>query len=322
VRKPRLPEQGKRRLIACAISVCILGLGSACTRIAWFGAGAGKPQSPTPARFLPRRLGHGFSLAGAIERYKPDNLWKKIDGGADLFLSYGFRDLLFGAYQRRGAELPEIEVSIYNMGDYLNALGIYLAEKSQDAEPLKLGWDGYESSDGVFFHEGPYYVKVVDLSENASLGNIARAAARRIARAIGGKRKSIGELEVFPAEGMVPNSILYIHRDALGHSFLKRVFKADYKVGGKTVTLFFCRGQDAEALLGKYRDYGREFGRVEREWQSGELHLLSVTVFDQTDLVFARGDLFGGVAGCTDQKAALRLIRELVANIERRFGKP
>lgn len=274
-----------------------------------------------PNGILPSQLSGGFLLLSAPERYGPNNLWKKIDGAADLFLSYGFRELLAGGFARSGATLPELEVSMYEMGDDLNATGVYQQEKSQEAETIAVGWEGNKSGDGLFFHKGPYYVKIIDLSKEGSLGALAADAAQRIDKAIRVPRQSIPEMTVFPSEGLVADSILYVHRDALGHGFLQRVFQANYAIAGKTATLFYCRQKEADQLLAKYRDYGKEFGQIEREWRDGDLHFLSFQAFNNPELVFVRGDVFGGVVGCPDQPTALRLIRALLENVDRRFGR-
>ncbi|KPL12929.1 hypothetical protein AMJ85_00790 [candidate division BRC1 bacterium SM23_51] len=277
------------------------------------------PHAVVPGEMLPRDLSGGFSLAVPLERYGPSDLWKKINGGAELFISYGFRELLAGSFVRAHSRLPELEASIYEMGGDLNALGVYLAEKSEGADKAAVGWEGYQSGDGLFFYKGSYYVKIIDLSEDGSLGNVVREIAQYVDSAIRVRRRGVPEMEVFPREGMVAGSILYVHRDALGHGFLKRVFQGEYALEGKTATLFYCRQEGAAQLLAKYRDYGEEFGQVEREWQAGDLRLLSVRAFGNPELVFVRGDIFGGVVGCPDQSAALRLIRALLANIDRQI---
>ena len=281
-----------------------------------------RPGAVIPGAVLPSRLSGDFSLATSPERYNPNDLWKKIDGAADLFLSYGFRELLAGAFARSAATLPELEVSLYEMGSDLNAMGVYLQEKSEDGEPTAVGWEGYKAGASLFFHKGPYYVKIIDLSKDGSLGALAGEVARHIDGAIRVPRQSVPEMKVFPPEGLVANSVLYVHRDALGHGFLQRVFQANYTVAGKTATLFYCRQKGADQLLAKYRDYGKEFGQIEREWKDGDLSLLSLRAFNNPELVFVRGDIFGGIVGCPDQSTALRLIRALLANMDRQVGRP
>ncbi|MBM3333913.1 hypothetical protein FJY63_04555 [Candidatus Sumerlaeota bacterium] len=280
---------------------------------------------------LPQNLSGNFSVAGPVEQYVPGDLWKKIDGAADSFLAYGFRRLLAGAFARPGASLPEIEVSIFEMDSDLNALGIYLQEKSEETGKVAVGWEGYRSAQGLFFHKGPCYVKIVDLSSDGSLGAVANDLARRIDASIRVERAAVAEMNAFPKEGLIADSILYEHRDAMGHGFLQRVFRADYDIGDKRATLFFTRQPNAnqqsrdrqgaeeatKTLMAKYRDYGKEFGQIGRDWQDGDLHLLSIRAFNNPELVFVRGDVFGGIVGCDDEAAAIKLIRALLANLDR-----
>jgi hypothetical protein len=295
----------------------------------WRGGNRTAPEPPSafpsmlpekPA-ILPASLSRDFTLAGKVERFSSGTLWEKIDGGADLYLSYGFRELLFANYARPKASLPEIEVSVYDMGGDLNAMGVYLAEKPERATTISLGWEGRRTEDGVFFHKGSYYVKIADLSDAAALGEIALDAARHIDGAIRVERRRVAEIDAFPREGLVPGSVTYIQRDALGHGFLQRVFKADYTIEGQAAALFFTRQKAARALLAPYRRYATEFGRIDREWQAGGLDLIALHAFDKPEIVFARDDLFGGVQGCPNEEAAFRLIRRLLANIDRQIGK-
>jgi hypothetical protein len=314
---------GVRGEIALATVVClaVLAVVSSCQRPGRILAETAPSSAVTAGDLIPLTLAGGFSLAGRLERYVPADLWKKIDGAADLFISYGFRELQAADFVRAGSKLPEIEVSVYNMGSDLNALGVYLQEKPEGAEKVGVGWEGYKSGEGLFFHKGFYYVKIIDLSNDSSLGAVSGEVARKIDGAINVQRQRVAEMEVFPAEAMVADSILYEHRDALGHGFLQRVFKANYTVGGKTATLFYCRNKDAEQLLAKYRDYGKEFGKVERQWQEGDLKLLSLSAFDKPELIFIRGDVLGGVLGCPDEPAGLKLIRALLVNIDRQSSR-
>ncbi|MCX8038657.1 MAG: hypothetical protein N3D11_16710 [Candidatus Sumerlaeia bacterium] len=301
-------------VLLCAL---VLGLGMACRTSASAPLGARAQSGIIPASLFPRTP-RGLALIGSIERLSPQDLWKRINGAADLFISYGFRELLAGSFGRD--DLPQLEVSIYEMGGDLNALGVYLQERTEGSEPLNLGWGGHRSGEGVFFHKGPYYVKIIDLTDRAQRGSLAETVARQIDQAIRLDRRTMTEMTVFPAEGLVPGSILYEHRDAMGHGFLQRVFKADYTIGGQTATLFYCRQPNAEGLLGKYRDFAKHFGKIEREWQEDGLRLITVVAFGKTETIFLQGDVFGGLVGCSDTETALRLIRALLNNLQAANG--
>ena len=58
-------------------------------------------------------------------KFSANNLYGYIDGGAELFLEFGFDELLIRRYQKGEAE---ISAEVYVMENPLTALGIYLAK--------------------------------------------------------------------------------------------------------------------------------------------------------------------------------------------------
>ncbi|MCU0610504.1 MAG: hypothetical protein MUE60_01785, partial [Candidatus Eisenbacteria bacterium] len=51
------------------------------------------PQSPPGPRLDPGLLGEGWEEAFEPETFGPEELYAKINGGADVYLSHGFRQL-------------------------------------------------------------------------------------------------------------------------------------------------------------------------------------------------------------------------------------
>jgi len=59
--------------------------------------------------------------------YNPETLYQYIDGGADIYLLYDFKNLLHQDFNSGAAELT---VDIYETGKTEDAFGIYAAERS------------------------------------------------------------------------------------------------------------------------------------------------------------------------------------------------
>ncbi len=92
------------RLAPAAATLLVLGL--ACGG----GREPAKVTSPLPAGgFAP-----GWTAAALPESVGPGGLYARIDGGAEVFLKEGFRELLTATYTGPGGEL---EVELYVMGD-------------------------------------------------------------------------------------------------------------------------------------------------------------------------------------------------------------
>ena len=75
----------------------------------------------------------GWEPASEPLAYGPENLWEYINGAADHYLAYGFRELR-AIDIRRGA--LTVTLNIYDMTTRLNAYGLYELEAPDDA-PLQ-----------------------------------------------------------------------------------------------------------------------------------------------------------------------------------------
>jgi len=83
----------------------------------------------------------GWRPAGGVRRFDQSNLYGHIDGGAELFLELGFRELLLQKY-RCGDR--EIDVEAYQMASPAAAIGIYLMRQGKTEATIAglPGWNG------------------------------------------------------------------------------------------------------------------------------------------------------------------------------------
>jgi hypothetical protein len=65
----------------------------------------------------------GWKKSGDLRKFRGSNLFDYIDGGAELFLEFGFAGLVVGKYRKENLELV---LEIYQMENPGAALGIYL----------------------------------------------------------------------------------------------------------------------------------------------------------------------------------------------------
>lgn len=120
----------------------------------------------------------------------------------------------------------------------------------------------------------------------------------------------------------------YVAEDVFGYGFLSDVFLADYKEGETTFQGFLkpCASPEAaRSLLETYREETARNGAVNTEESVEELPGVTVLlVSDQADIglidvVFVKGNTFGGVNGASDRAAALTFARELAAGLPSRL---
>lgn len=55
--------------------------------------------------------------------YKQETLYEYVDGGAELYISYGFREGLKRKYSK--PDQPDILIEIFDMGSSINTHGIF-----------------------------------------------------------------------------------------------------------------------------------------------------------------------------------------------------
>ncbi len=126
--------------------------------------------------FDPTRLGAGWSEAFEPEEFGPDELYAKINGGADHYLAHGFKNLkVFSFLQDQTGEY--IELFLYDQGT--QAQEMYELGRPLDAmEDQELG--GYFSGASLFLVKGDYYVQI-----QAAMNNpVSRKAVSELGRMI------------------------------------------------------------------------------------------------------------------------------------------
>ena len=213
------------------------------------------PATTTPPRpaasFFPELA--GWQKQGDAETFLPDTLYEHINGAAENFLGYGFREL---AVQNYGNEKKQtLSAEIYFHGSLENAFGIYGSEKPLAGDYFSMGGQGYAEEGVLNFFCDAYYVKLNSFDLGPQSKPVLTALAEKIAAAIGGRNALPDILEAFPAAGKIAHSERYFLQNFLGHDFLHSAFTADYELQGRKFQLFILQAgteEEARAMLQKY----------------------------------------------------------------------
>lgn len=215
-------------------------------------AGAGQERKPDSALAALAPQAEGWKPAEAPRSFFPENLYEYIDGAAESYLSYDFRELLVVQLKNAAKEDMTLTVEIYDMGQPTNAFGIFSAERYPENAPVPAGDLGYIEGESLNFMAGRYYVKLLSFG----LGQGTTAALTEYARKVGGAVTEKGVLpallHAFPQESLVPQSEKYIKRNFLGYEFLHDGYVATYKIDGRELECFladFGSEKDAQAAL-------------------------------------------------------------------------
>ncbi len=177
----------------------------------------------------------GWEKAGEVKTYYSDNLWEYINGAAENFLSYGFVELNYCDMQKDDLI---VTVNIYDMGNNLNAFGIYTSEKGRDQETLDMGVESILSLPYQCLQlKGQYYIKI-DAFEGELTEKKALALLTAVSEALPGSNDPPEELAMLPTENKIKGSENYIRENFLGLEILKNSVFAEYKEGKKEYKVF------------------------------------------------------------------------------------
>ncbi len=237
------------------------------------GCGAGGPTPMARPSDLEALLPQtaelaGWSIAEGPVEYAPETLYEYLDGGADRYLSHGFRRLLHVRYQLAEDPLAAVTLDLYDMGDELGAFGIYSAGRRPGMEIRPWGAEGYRTGVVAAAYRGRIFVHGAADDERPELmGMLERLVAAAGARAEGGTSPP-AILDPLPADGLVAGSEGYVAADLLGHSFLPGGVLATYEVEGRRAELYVSDlggGAAASSALGALRDHLAREGVVDSD---------------------------------------------------------
>lgn len=177
-------------------------------------------------------------IGGESRIYDRQTIFDYINGGGELYLAYGFRQVL--ARQFTKPEQPIIIVDLFDMGSSEDAFGIFSFER--EGRDIGIG-QGSEYAAGLLrFWKGKFFLSILAERETPAAKQAAIKLAKAIAQAIepiGSKPKMLGLL---PKRNLLSTSLRYFHTyPCLNYHY----FVADQNI------LLLDRGTNA--VLARYR---------------------------------------------------------------------
>lgn len=152
----------------------------------------------------------GWTKSERTHRYEKSNLFDYIDGGAELFLEFGFDRLLVQRYKRVDAKREEeIALEVFVMESPEAALGIYLTKCGKET-PVR-GLKARNSGDRYQFTivRGNCFVQVNNFSGDETLMHVMVALAQKTLATIP-KGHPVKLLDRLPKKDFVAGSGLII----------------------------------------------------------------------------------------------------------------
>lgn len=198
----------------------------------------------------------GWRVVEGPVSYGPDRLYDYLDGGAERYLGYGFRELVHARYQRGEDPLACVTLDLFDMGGTAGAFGIFRSTLPPDAAPRPWCTEGYRSGTVAAAWRGSLYVHGEADDERPELTATLSAFIEQVCVLAPGEDALPAFLEPLPIEGLVPGSERRVAMDLLGHAFLPGGVTASYRIDGRDALLFYSElasDHDAVQALEKLR---------------------------------------------------------------------
>ncbi|TKJ31671.1 hypothetical protein CEE39_07005 [bacterium (candidate division B38) B3_B38] len=188
---------------------------------------------------------------GETESYVGEELYNLINGGAEIFLEYGFTEAVAQEYSR---EDSSFRLTIYRMGNAEAAFGIYSLNRMRKPLLPGIGDEGVGEDNYLCFWQGSYYVTVEAFPLERELEESLRRLASLVSARIGEHASLPHTLDVLPQKNRIDRSECLV-KGLLGVSALlyisdKDIFQlspqgagvyGEYQFPGEKVKLFIAR---------------------------------------------------------------------------------
>jgi hypothetical protein len=179
-----------------------------------------------------------WTAAGDPLRYDATKLYDLIDGGAELYLQYGFAQAASLEYQRGEGS---IICTVYEMKDPEAAFGIFSYGLTPKKTRVALGDGAAKAGFQLTFWQAKYYVVLDTYSQSAGVDKAQLSFAQMISKAIGSHAGPPAIVKRLPTGRLVPGTEkLFKGRAALDALF------------GVVATDVFQLGADDRLVVGDY----------------------------------------------------------------------
>jgi len=249
-----------------------------------------------------------------ISVYDTDSLYTYINGGAELYISYQFVNLISLFYINEEDE--EITIDIFDMGSPQKAFGVFSHSRETIDDFVGPAIESEYAGGLLTFWKGRYYVSMLAYPETESKKLVVRELARNISGQIQGGSIKPQLLSRLPEEGLHPDSIRYFshhawlntyhffsHDNLLNIDSDTEVVMATYKTDAlKPAVLILLQYADQDAAAAAHATFRQTFmADVQDEYSRGVDQLWTGGVRDGSLLII--------VVDAPDRETATRLVQ-------------
>jgi hypothetical protein len=179
----------------------------------------------------------GWNASKEHKIYTPEILYEYINGGAELYISYGMQSVISVQYKKYG--IGEIRVEIFDMGNPENAFGVFTHSRTKNE--FLFGQGSQYFTGAQIFWKSKYFISVIADDENEEI----KAAIAELSREIDNRITDNGHvpeiIELLPTTNLVEDGYIFFHHYIWLNSY--------YFISNENI---FNINENCRAILSKY----------------------------------------------------------------------
>ena len=208
---------------------------------------------------------NGWQIADGPTDYDSDTLYEYLNGGAPLYLDFGFQRLVHVRYQFGDSYLSSVTLDVYDMGSDLGAFGLFRSGRPPGTEARDWGAEGYRSGTVAAAWKGSISIHAEADDDRPELIAAMERLVAKVANSIVGGTVPPQIIDLLPRDGLLPLSERIVAKDLMSHAFLPGGVLATYRVAGDEGTLFFSdmAGEPAATeAMAELRTHHEQWGEI------------------------------------------------------------
>ena len=286
----------------------------------WFEPGSRGAGGGTPAIdlgiFPPQTLGGGWSAASRVKVYDDSNLYEKIDGQETQYKAFGFQFLHFISIEDTEKGL-DVNIELYDMGTFQNALGIFAAQRSSGSQIQSAGKAFlYLTEAGALGIVDKYYFKFSGNEDSETIRNHALLVIKSFSEGVSGSGDTPRAFMVLAQElGIDFQDIEYVMEDVFQYDFAKDFWFGSVSANSTEKYFLHEAASEAEAtdLFDRIvEEHSYDYTLVSRDGD----HAVMKHDFLETFFTLNRNGRFVfGIDGAPDEAHATKSLDALAAKL-------
>ena len=197
---------------------------------------------------------HGWNVNRGLKRYTPENLFEKVDGQSEQYLTFGFTGL--ESLTLQNALGQSADILLFQQGDFSQSLGLYAEQRSPEHVVLHLGSLHYTlTSVGAFGIMGPYFFQIILTGNPEQIASASQHFLKALGQTpLGAETSQLAFQQLLDA-GASFSDISYVPENVFQYGFASDFWFA--KVSPQSSTTRFShrakKPDEASALLEQFK---------------------------------------------------------------------